>query len=240
MKKPDYILEELNIISPIIGKMKKIQPYSVPSAYFKTFSIEILDRIKANKEHAFSLKSYTPFSIPNNYFKNFPDLMLEKAMDVEKRNVDVFDELNQIAPILNTISKKPVFYTPANFFDKVQLPPASSGAEEARVKLINKRIQFARFAAAAVIIPSVIIGLFTLTGKDFRISRSNINNAKNALKHLSKEEIVSFLRDNTSYESTTSTMRNKPKHNTIKSSLKRIPDKEIQQFLKESGESDEI
>jgi len=240
MKKPNYILEELNIVSPIIGKMKKIQPYSVPSAYFENLSIEIIARIKVGKEHAYSLKSPTPFSLPNDYFKNFPVLMLHKAMAIEKKNVDVFEELNQIAPLLNSISKKPVFYTPPNFFDKVQLPAACSQAEEAKVKLMNKRIKFVRFAAAAVIIPSVIVGLFTLTAKDFRISRSNFNNAKNALKNLSKEEIVTFLKDNSSDESTTSTMRNNPKHNTIKSSLKRIPDKEIQQFLKESGESDEI
>jgi len=241
MKKPNYILEELNIISPTIGKMQNIQTYSVPSAYFETVSAEILNRIKVNKEHAYSVKSSTPLSIPNNYFKNFPDLMLQKVMAIEEKSVDVFGELEQIAPILNTLSKKPIFYTPPNFFDKIQQPAANYIADEARVKLLNKRIKFARFAAAAVLIPSVVIGLLTLTSKDFRIARSNINNAKNALKNLSKEEIVTFLKDNASYESTTSTMRNRPKHdNTIKSSLKRIPNKEIQQFLKESGESDEI
>jgi hypothetical protein len=239
MKNANYILEELNIISPLLGQIEKKEAYSVPSAYFDSLLAEIIDRIKTGKERAYFSKAFTPFSIPADYFKNFPDLVLKKMLADSQRDNEVFEELKEIAPLLNTISKKPVHYTPMDFFDKISFP-AALPKPEAKVKLINNRLKLVKFAAAAVIIPFIAIGLYSITTNESKISRSDSSKARNAIKHLSKEEIINFLKNGAS-ENTTSASRNTSKDaNVIKSSLKQISVQEIQQFLKETGESDEI
>ncbi|WP_157580333.1 hypothetical protein [Segetibacter koreensis] len=238
MKNENNIVEELKTISPLIMNINRNGPYSVPPSYFNNLSINILKRI--HKERAY-FGSVTPYSIPANYFNDLPQIILKNALSEAKKVDDVFAELENISPLLNTISKKPVHTIPANFFDKIQSPVLDSQKQEVKVVVLKKRSRFFRIAAAAVIIPFLAIGLYTLTGRDFLLVRGNNSNAKNKVKSLSKEEIINYLKNNSLIENASSTSQNTSINNTeIKSSLKRISDKEIKQFLKETGESDEI
>jgi len=109
---------------------------------------------------------------------------------------------------------------------------------ETKVVSVNKWKILLRISAAAVVTSLLAIGVYTITGREFSTTRNR--NARNEVKNLSNEEIVNFLKNNSS-ENITSLYREKSKHaNAIKSSLKEISDIEIQRFLKETGESDEI
>lgn len=239
MKNKNYIYQELKEISPLILQIRKTNVYSVSEFYFNDLSGEIIKKINLAKELHSHLSPLIPYSIPKGYFEGLPHLILQRVyQNSEPVPSDVFEEMEEIAPILNTISKKPVQSIPPNFFSSVKMPAGIK--PEAKVVPISKRPKFSRLFAAAVITSFLAIGLYTITGKDFITFRSN-NNAKSEVKTLSKEEIVSFLKTSPSSENITSAMHHTCRNeNAIKSSLKEISDNEIQQFLQETGESDGI
>ncbi len=239
MKNLNNIIEELKKISPLIMKIEKTEVYSVPLSYFNNLSAEIINKINSNKECAYYFGTFTPYSIPGDYFINLPEILLQKVLTNPEKSSGIYKEMEALAPLLNTISKKPVYSVPVNFFDTIQMPAVESQKEVAKIVLIKKRSKRFRLAAAAIIIPLLAIGLYTLTGKES--IRSNNSNAKNEVKNLSKEEIVNFLKKTTSIENASSaSQKTSINDNEFKSSLKQLSDKEIHQFLKETGESDEI
>ena len=239
MNSKKYIIEELNKISPLIKEIDKTEVYSVSPSYFDNLSVDIINNIHLSKEHAYFFGSAAPYSTPDNYFQNLPGLILQKVVANQTKPDAVFEETENIAPLLNRIEKTPVFSVPANYFDRTQLPTVTIQTRQAKIASIRKRSQFLRLAAAAVVIPFLAVGVYTLTSRDFL--KNGSNKAKNEVKNLSREEIVNFLKGNDSSEHASSTSQNTsvddPK---LQRSLKQISDKEIQQFLKETGESDEI
>lgn len=241
MNSDNYITEELKNMSPFLKEIIRTEVYSVPSFYFNNLSAAIIDKINLNKERAYFFDSSTPYSIPADYFNNLANTILQKVVAREKTLNDVFEEMEAISPILNTISKKMEYNIPINFFDKIPLASVEPQKQKANVVTFKRRSKLFKVAAAAIIIPFLAIGLYTLTGKEFMNVRGNNSNAKNRVKNLSKEEIVNYLKRNSLIENASSTSKNTSVNdNEIKSSLKQISDKEIQQFLKETGESDEI
>lgn len=240
MDNNNYIAKELREICPLVAKISKTNVYSAPPAYFNNLSQEIIEQINPIKERAYNFPSAAPFSIPEDYFKNLSGVILQKVITEYKQVNEVIEEMERISPLLNTISKKHVYSIPPGFFNKIQIPAAEIKKKKSKVVSINNWSRFLRLSAAAVITSFLAIGVYTITGKDFINSRRN-NNASNEVKNLSKEEIVNFLKTSSSGENVTSTSKNKSKNeNAIRSSLKEISDKEIEQYLKEIGESDEI
>ncbi|MEJ7682840.1 MAG: hypothetical protein WKG06_34270 [Segetibacter sp.] len=193
MNNNNQILQELREICPLTAKISKTNVYSVSSSYFNNLSEEILDRINLIKEHAYNFPSSTPFSVPEDYFKNLSEVILQKVIGHYRQLNEVIEETEKIAPLLNTISKKPVYSIPPGFFDKIQIPSVQIKRTKAKVVSINNWSKFLKFSAAAVITSILAIGVYTITGRDFITSRRN-NNAKNEVKNLSKEEIVNFLK----------------------------------------------
>ena len=234
----NHILQELREICPFIAEINKTNVYSVSSTYFNNLSVEIEERINFIKERAYNLPAAAHFSIPENYFENLSDVILQKVATTHKRLNEVIMELERIAPLLNTIDKNPVYSIPDDFFNSVKIPFGRIKEKKAKIISINNWPRLLKFSAAAVITSFLAIGLYTITGKDF-ITRET-NHAKNAVKNLSREEIVNYLKNHSSSENVTSVTRRSKNANAIKSSLKKLSAKEIQQFLKETGESDEI
>lgn len=240
MKNKNIIFEELKEISPLMVQIENTNVYSVSASYFNKFSQKVIKKIRLTEELYNTSAPAAPYRIPANYFKNLPETIFNKILSTQKHPTEVFEETEAIAPILNTISKKPVYTVPADFFENIQMPVIEVKKQEAKVVSINNWPKLFKFSAAAVVILFSGIGLYTITSKN-NLSFAFGNNARNKIKNLSREEIVNFLKSNIPAENVTSVSRYKLKNeNAIKSSLKQISDKEIQQFLKETGESDGI
>ncbi len=239
MKKTDHIVEELKRITPLLSQIERSGVYSVPSNYFDNLPKKIIISLIINKQYAYYSGALVPYSIPSDYFINLPHIILEKVLADSKKSDNVFEEMEHLAPILNTISKKPIYSIPEDFFNKIQSPHVISQPPKIPIVSIKRRSKLFRFSVAAVIIPFLAIGLYTLIVKEH--GSSNNSNAKNAVKNLSNEEIVTFLKNNVSSQNATSaSSRTSTRDHDFKSSLKQVSDKEIHQFLKETGESDEI
>ena len=238
MEKNDYILQELMEISDYMTNISKTNVYSVSPNYFDDLSEEITRKIMLNKERAYNFPpASTPYVIPEDYFTNLPGLILQNVVNHQQLN-GVIEEMEAIAPLLNTIDKKQLYSIPPDFFDKMQIPFPKMRKRETKVVSGNKWKILLRISAAAVVTSLLAIGVYTITGRDFTTTRNR--NARNEVKNLSNEEILNFLKNHSS-ENITSVYKETSKHvNAIKSSLKEISDTEIQRFLKETGESDEI
>lgn len=236
MKNKNFIFEELKEISPLIAQIRKTNVYAVSSFYFNNLSSEIIKKIKLAKKSLSNLSPVTPYRIPAGYFESLPSMVFKKIYFNQEHLNEVFEEIEAIAPLLNTISKKPVYNIPANFFEKRQMPYTEVKKQKAKVVSVFNLSKILRLSAAAAIILFSTVGLYTITKKN-----DAVDNTRTDVKKLTKEEIVHFLKSNTQTENITSTTKHKLKNeNKIKSSLKEISDQEIQQFLIKTGEADEI
>lgn len=240
MKNKNIIFEELKEISPLMVQIKNINVYSVSLSYFDELSLKVIKKIRLTEELYNTSVPVSPYRIPENYFKNLPETIFDKILSTQKRLTEVFEETEAIAPILNTISKQPMYTVPADFFENMQIPVMEVKKQETKVVSMYNWPKLFKFSAAAVVILFSGIGLYTITSKN-NSPLAFGNNARNKVKNLSKEEIVNFLKSNIPAENVTSVSRYKLKNeNAVKSSLKEISEKEIQQFLMETGESDGI
>ncbi len=77
-------------------------------------------------------------------------------------NKEIIQELEQIAPLLNTIGKKPVQTVPTGYFDHFQV---AVPFEEAKVVQMNQGRKWFAMAAAAVVVGILVIGGFNLVNQ---------------------------------------------------------------------------
>jgi hypothetical protein len=84
-------------------------------------------------------------------------------------NKEIIEELEQVAPLLNTIAKAPVQSVPDGYFDQfqVQIGPDHSKTEidAAPIVKMNTRGKWFSLAAAAVVIGILVIGGFNLVNQ---------------------------------------------------------------------------
>lgn len=237
MEKNNYILQELMEISPYMARISKTNVYSVSPTYFDDLSEEIIKKVMLNKERAYNFPTSTPYDIPESYFTSLPELILKTVLN-HQQSGSIIEEMEAISPLLNIISKKQIYSIPPDFFDKMPVSFHEMRKRQTKVVSVNKWKVFLRLSAAAVVTSLLAIGVFTITGRDPITSRSR--SARSVVKSLSSEDIVNFLKKH-SFENVTSASDEDFKHEEqIKSSLKDISDIDIQRYLKQTGESDEM
>jgi hypothetical protein len=89
--------DELELLSPLLGKISKTNPFSSPDGYFTDISDNIIAGVKAidfvNKElENFSpvmigLKNKQVYDVPEGYFDMAPALILQKALEQQPAKV---------------------------------------------------------------------------------------------------------------------------------------------------------
>lgn len=155
METRETILQELQQISPAVANLGRQNPYSLPLNYFEGFAAAVLERISAENP-SFGPAS-APFSVPAGYFENLAADILDKARAQEVQSVP--DELNEIAPLLNTISKKPVYTVPGGYFESLEVTiPLKIGQPAAKVIGMSKTRKIIQYAVAACTVGMLAIG----------------------------------------------------------------------------------
>ncbi len=241
MENRNTILQELEEISPYIAQSEKKNPYQVSSLYFDNLAATVIENIKQDKEPSYFFTQEIPFSVPTHYFEELPQLILQKAAGQNKYAQEVFEEMESISPLLNTINKKSVYTVPEDYLAKAVWNRNEQVATKAKVISFTRSKRMVRFAAAAIITALLAIGIFLFTNKQNTDLQASNNEVTSEMKKLSEDEIIDFLKTNSSAENLTSVITNtNPNDGDIKKSVSEIPDNEIQQFLQESGEQDEI
>lgn len=141
MTPEEIILSELQEVAPTLAKMSKQMPFDIPEGYFETFPMLMLEQVAP-----------TPIfenDVPEGYFNSFPEMMLQKL-----RAQEVMDETEDIAPLLNSISKTMPHHLPEGYFEQLQPEVVTSAVPVVSIK----RKIWMRVAAAVV----VMLAAFTV------------------------------------------------------------------------------
>jgi hypothetical protein len=237
MEDKHKILHELKEISPLLAQHENTNPYNVSSFYFDELAEQILTQIRTATAPAFSLAKKMPFTTPVNYFENLSNSILEK-IEREEHKSAVFEEMEEISPLLNTISKDTIYTVPQQYFDKIA-SNTSADLVKSSAKPLTVVRRMVSYAAAAIITALFAVGIFMFTGKDDETVQNKHIQSFSEVEKLSEQEIVNFLKT-TSGSNNIVSSKNSPakKDSDIKSIVSQMSDKEIQRFLEEYGEQD--
>lgn len=145
MAKNINILQELKEVSPYLSNRDIGLPFTVPSPYFQEFP-EIMVELARKKDQS--------YSVPEGYFDHFAEKMLQQV-----RNLEIHDELNEVAPLLNSIAKEMPHHLPEHYFEREISIPEKQATPKV-VPMFRKNLQ--RWAIAASVIVMLGFGWFLL------------------------------------------------------------------------------
>lgn len=220
-----------------------LNPYKTPANYFENFSDTVFENLHAEKSienlRAIQQPSYT---LPEDYFENFADSILKKI------KTSVAQELEELSPYLNRISKTNVYTVPENYFKQFEIPSTQKVSSETKVVSFKSKTRKWFNYAAAASIAAVLFGggYLYFSGKSTNSSQqSSVSKLANTdvqkeISTLSDDEINSYLTNNNStavYTSSTDAEQ-QPKID-VQSLLQNVSDEEIQEYLKQDPESHE-
>ncbi len=162
MENKETILQELKQISEVVANAPKGNVYTVPSAYFENFPSSILARI--HSEIADFGSKTAPFGVPTGYFEGLANNILSK---IKQHEQTVEEELNELAPLLNTISKKPVYAVPEGYFESLEITiPLKVANPPAKVLSFGMPKRILQYAVAACTVGILMVGAYFYMGRN--------------------------------------------------------------------------
>lgn len=239
MQNREEIAIELTGIVSAATAWPVVVPYKVPVGYFDAFSEMILERISIglpNKVHV--------FKVPENYFEQLPDAILRAV-----RHTEVSDELQEIAPFLQSIPKTNPYQTNTVPVIDIQAMIAEKKVLTDTGKVIAmpafRKSTWTRFAAAAVMIGVLVTAAFIYNGNRTNESVNTDQYAQmdvsNEISKLSEDELTNYL---SSAEKLVIASADRESLQIdelpdVNDHLNDMSDDELKQYLQESTESTE-
>ena len=223
METTGFIQEELKANTPILASLWQLDVYTVPHGYFEHLATGIRARIK--EEILFAAPNSNIFHAPLGYFETLADTVISR---IEIKENEVFAELENIAPSLNSINKKDVYSIPPNYFESFTV--TENRKRTAKLILFSNPRKWVSYAAAVIIAGVLVSGGFLY---NYHNSPSYIIKE---IKKVSDEELNTYVKDHVVTLSDEAVeMRGDAKH--IQESLKLSSDDELQQYLNENTET---
>jgi hypothetical protein len=246
MLRSDMILEELKEHFPALLPAYRIQVYKVPNGYFDKFAEQLFENIPDITVESVTLPAIQqPFSVPNGYFESLPHQILNK-IKADEKPLSVSEELEQIAPALLTISKKPVFSVPAHYFEKSNFTAIAKGLEKnnngtAKVISMRNTRKWFSYAAAAVIAGVLITG--ALWNNSSFTDSSNVFSLNKEITNVSDDAIQNYLNNDvtaSNYINDTSIIDSDEALPDVQQGLQNISDEELSGYLKSTEENNNV
>jgi hypothetical protein len=226
MELKNTILLELQQISPAVANVNKGNVYALPNGYFDALPEEIL--AKAKMENLFGGVKGTLYTAPNGYFNHLAENILEKAKFGNSSPNAVMEELENIAPLLNTISKENLYSIPVDYFEGLQINiPAQS---KAKIIGLSKWRKAINYAAAAVFVGVLGIGVIK-----YMLGPSPNKGFAVQLEKTSDDELKQILdaQATAAYSSVNIPVDEQEEYSIFEGT----PEEELQQYLKEQPET---
>lgn len=238
MENKNNILQELMEISPAVANLGRGNTYTVPPNYFETFATLVLARIKA-EEVNFGVKS-TPFTMPQGYFESLADNILSK---IKQQHQTLEDELNEVAPMLNTISKQPVYKIPEGYFESLEITvPMSVAKPTAKVFGIGFK-RALQYAVAACTAGILVAGAFMYGGSNKIVKgepaaipyhEAVMMDINAALSTISEEELNHYLDESLAIGYSFTNSSASQEELDLDHYIKQVSDEDIEQYLNET------
>lgn len=189
------ILSELQELSPLVAGISRANPYRLPEGYFEALPGEILHITQAEQPE---LGSRQPvFSVPQGYFDNLAANVLAR---VKEQELTVQQELEELAPLLNTISKKPVYRVPEGYFESLELTiPLKLGKPSASVFHFSRSTKrVLQYAVAACTAAVLMFGAYMYSNQESQVisyREAKTMNLSEELSGLREEDINIYLNE---------------------------------------------
>lgn len=156
------ILNELMEISPVLARIERVNPYTVPAGYFEGLDEHLLTMTRF-EEHAPVLEGIAmknPMQVPQGYFDSLAGSIISKIKASENHSGE--DELRSISPMLYAMDKVNVYTVPAGYFETLSNDLLNKVSPKEKAKVISfshhKSVRWMRYAAAAMVIG--LVGMF--------------------------------------------------------------------------------
>ncbi|PZR29299.1 MAG: hypothetical protein DI535_02855 [Citrobacter freundii] len=236
MPQSPTISQELKELESSLSAHSVPTGYVVPDGYFDGLAANILLRVKALDTGTAvaeleilspllaGLSKKMPYTVPGDYFAS-----LDPSFAFADES-DSATELKQLSPLLGGLSRKSPFNVPEGYFDqKVDIPEVQKPAPVIRMEPVRRKWYRYAVAASVTIIVALSATLWFGRGTSDKAdpSKSYAWIEKN-MKKVSTEDIGKFVE---LADPAASDIASAP--SDIKSLLKNVSDKEIQDFLKD-------
>ena len=236
MKRQSIIYKELWEVSPIVAELERSNPYTVPAGYFASLSAEIISRVTLT----LPVSTVSPYNIPNGYFDNLAGSVMQKILEHESagRYTETCLELEEVAPLLNSIGKANVYSIPERYFETLEIPVSKVQPATGKILSIRSNMRkWINYAAAASVLFIVATSSFLYVNKHLK-SLDKTPSIEQRLADIKDDDIINYLRDNQETPGDyipASYQQEKEMQNMLKSAS----DDDIQSYLNESDEPGE-
>lgn len=247
----------------------KTNPYAVPVGYLINLSLEILNKVKQSDSEEDQSTTYftksNPYQVPLGYFQSFPNVMLVKVNPSIEENVpagyfdslptillqkikglEVKEELDVVAPLLNTVNKKPINYVPTGYFETLE--PILPQATPVRIISVRKKANWFKSAIAACLIGTLgftayeimdggkpITTIQTASNEEIDIKIPKNINIDEELSKVDDDSLKDYL-NNVEMPTEQATVHfNEVNSGDVDEALQDISNEAIQQHLDETG-----
>lgn len=233
------IIQELQAIGPILASIPFAGTYTVPQGYFTGLPDAMREHIRVS-ETILEASSVPVYQVPETYFDQFATQVLAKLKEEERKT-----ELAPTAPLLARLSYENLYTLPDHYFSRINfIPGVKKALAESRVITFHIARKWIQYAAAAVVTGILVTGAFLFTDD----SRSYIQSEKiekadvtSSLDKISEEALVDYLQNHEHMviQPASTLFASEEELKEIKAHIRNISDEELNQYLKENGETPE-
>jgi hypothetical protein len=263
MENRDEILSELRDIAPLLATIQPGELYNVPEGYFAALPYQIVERIK---RPAFVLQAnHLPlYTVPQGYFDGLAQNILSVIKNQAVASNRVEDELQEVAPLLNSISKQNVYAVPEQYFANFTVSTFAKATPRAKIISLKDASKWVTYVAASFIGVVLFTGVFFFNGKhktfDYdRYSNMNIGVGDNGKVQVKGDEEAptQYLEEGAAEQNLDNSIENQKTLDVaaveapeaadtnyislpnIQETLKSFSDEALQEYLKENEISDD-
>ena len=233
MSDNNIIVNELQNLSPAVANIDRRNVYSVPSGYFNNLANQIRRNVQ-QPESVFTHEVSNPFKIPQGYFEGLSNEILGKVKAGNSSHTEIEKELSEVAPLLNSISKAPLYKVPQGFFETLTI---NKDGKLAKVISFSSTRKFVRYAVAASIAGIMAVGGYFYLDADKTTTYAQSGFNKQEVNKLTDDEIIEYLNNNPSAIEVSFT--NKKVETEFENYTKELTEEEIADYLNENSEAGE-
>lgn len=206
MKQHEDILNELKGISPTVAAVPYVNVFRVHDGYFAGIGAELHARIAADQAYASK-----DISVPEGYFDGLAVNILQKIKREEY--VTVAQEMAALSSVISAIGNANVFTVPNGYFEQLSY---TAEKKTAKVVKMNPLRAVYKYAAAAVITGLIGISVINL------VDKNNYN----------PTELNPVVQTATVVKAGNEIL----KQGSFENEFNNISDKDIEQYLTQSGQ----
>lgn len=188
MKESNEILNELASVSPTLAAINRVNIFRAPEGYFRDLSGRISTSIFLNQ-----YPKKQAGNVPEGYFDSLSNQIFVR---IKNEDAGAGTEEENMSPLLLSLKDKNVFNVPAGYFDTFseqllhKIKP-----ESAKIISLSTKINWRRYAAAAVIAALISIGAL-----HFFNNKDSSDNSTAQFSATDSESIPAYIRDARQYK----------------------------------------